>query len=157
MKTRSHPIRVLLVGADEDDYLLIRDLLSNISPQQYMLDRAIDHDAACDALNRGDHDVCLFAPCLSSKRDGDFVGKMDLECPNLPIILLVDSGDHSIAMEAIGAGVADSITKDEIDAGLLERSIRYAIELTAAKRALQRTRDQLETRPGGGQGETLQK
>jgi PAS domain S-box-containing protein len=61
-----------------------------------------------------------------------------------PIILLTGQGDYRVDVEAMKAGAADYLSKENINAGLLERSIRYAIERTAAHLELERYRAHLE-------------
>ena len=38
MNMQSHPIRVLLIDDDEDDYIVVRDLLSDISSIEFILE-----------------------------------------------------------------------------------------------------------------------
>src|SRR5207244_2436622 len=45
-----------------------------------------------------------------------------------PIILLTGQGEREIDVEAMKAGASDYLVKGRLDAGALERSIRYAIE-----------------------------
>ncbi|HMJ66335.1 MAG TPA: PAS domain S-box protein, partial [Candidatus Binatia bacterium] len=45
-----------------------------------------------------------------------------------PIILLTGQGEHEVDIEAMKAGASDYLVKGQLDAGLLERSVRYAIE-----------------------------
>jgi hypothetical protein len=52
METQSHPIRVLIVEADEDDYLVVRGLLADILAERYKLERVIDYLAVRDAFIR---------------------------------------------------------------------------------------------------------
>ena len=49
------------------------------------------------------------------------------ECP-LPCILLTGQGDHDVDMQAMAAGAQDYLVKGKIDAPLLERCVRYALE-----------------------------
>ena len=45
-----------------------------------------------------------------------------------PFIFLTGQGNREVDMEAMKLGAADYLAKDRIDASLLERTIRYAIE-----------------------------
>jgi signal transduction histidine kinase len=45
-----------------------------------------------------------------------------------PIILLTGQGDHDVDVDSMKAGAADYLIKGKIDAALLERAMRYAIE-----------------------------
>ena len=59
MVMQSLPVRVLLIVDDEDDYLLIRDLLSDVSYLQSTLKWVADYETALDAMKGGKYDVCL--------------------------------------------------------------------------------------------------
>ena len=47
---------------------------------------------------------------------------------DVPIVVLGADGNSMLALAAVRAGAQDYLVRDEVDAGSLERSIRYAIE-----------------------------
>src|SRR5262245_25675681 len=55
----ARPIRVLLVEDDHDDFLLTRDLFTQLPAGGYTLDRAATYDEAVAALAGCQHDVYL--------------------------------------------------------------------------------------------------
>ncbi len=57
-----------------------------------------------------------------------------------PIIMLTGQADHEIDLQAMQAGAADYLVKDELDAYRLERSIRYALERQRLLNALDHER-----------------
>jgi light-regulated signal transduction histidine kinase (bacteriophytochrome) len=61
-----------------------------------------------------------------------------------PIIFLTGRGEYRIDVEAMKGGAADYLTKEELTAGLLERSIRYATERAQAREALEKAYLDLE-------------
>ena len=48
--------------------------------------------------------------------------------PDVPIVVLGADGNSTVALAAVQAGAQDYLVHDEVDAGSLERSIRYAID-----------------------------
>ena len=79
---------------------------------------------------RNQHDVCLVDYRLGAETGIDLLrAALERGC-QAPIILLTGQGEHEIDLEAMKAGAADYLVKGRLDAGLLERSIRYAIERT---------------------------
>ncbi len=52
-------IRILLIEDDEDDYVLLRDLLSEINHAPYILDWESAYDRGLDKICRNDHDLYL--------------------------------------------------------------------------------------------------
>ncbi len=125
----SVPIRVLLVDDDEDDYVIARDLLEEVGEGgAFQLEWVPAYDQGLEAIARGEHDVYLLDYRLG-ERDGLELLRDALErgC-RAPMILMTGQGDREVDLEAMRAGASDYLVKGEIDAPLLDRSIRYAIE-----------------------------
>ncbi len=59
MNMQSHPIRVLLIDDDEDDYIVVRELLSDLSSKGFILKWVSDYEAGLDAILSSEFDVCL--------------------------------------------------------------------------------------------------
>ena len=146
-------VRVLLVDDDEDDYIITRDLVSQIGNPPYRLDWVDKYDAALAALQRREHDVCLLDYRLGERTGLELLRESQSFSGRPPLILLTGQGDHEIDLEAMRAGAADYLLKGQLDADKLERAIRYAIEGQRAKERLRRDRDLIsrimETSPVG--------
>jgi signal transduction histidine kinase len=128
------PVRVLLVEDDEDDYRLTRDLLREIGERRFVLEWVPSYAAAVEVMPRQEHDVYLV-----DYRLGPHDGLELLNEPFLvgkPVIMLTGLDDRDVDLKAMAAGAADFLVKGKIDAPLLERSIRYAIERKRAEEAL---------------------
>ena len=137
-------LRVLLVEDDPDDYLLTSELLQEIPGNKIAIDWAKDFDAGRAAISRCQHDAVLLDYRLG-KDTGLFLLRQALEegC-KAPIILLTGQGDRDLALEALEAGAADYLVKGDINAVMLERSIRYALQqknhaLELEERVVERT------------------
>lgn len=138
MQKEGLPIRVLIIGNDEDDFRLIRDLLSEVSVQRFALEWVSDYDAGLVALVRGASDVCLLDYYLGAQTGLDLLKEARSNGCMAPVILLTGRGDHGVDLESVQAGASDYLTKDEISASMLERSIRYAIERMQVKEDLRK-------------------
>jgi len=149
----AHAVRVLLVDDDEDDYIITRDLVSQIGNPPYRLDWIDNYDAALAALPRREHDICLLDYRLGERTGLELLRESQSFGGRPPMILLTGQGDHEIDLEAMKAGAADYLIKGQLDADKLERAIRYAIEGQGAKERLRRDRDLIsrimETSPVG--------
>jgi signal transduction histidine kinase len=129
-------LRVLIADDDEDDYILTRDLLQRIGRQRFRVDWTASYFAALEAIELNQHDVYLFDYHLGHS-DGLMLMREALArgC-KAPIILLTGNDDWETDVEAMKAGAADYLVKGHLDARLLERSIRYALERKRAQEEL---------------------
>ena len=133
---------VLLIEDDEDDYLITRALLSKAQSIDCNLEWAKSYDDGIEAITSGTYDACLVDYRLGARNGLDLLNEVkERGAVQAPIILLTGQGDLEVDLNAMQAGAADYLSKDEIDAPLLERSIRYAVE---RKEAEQRIREQAQ-------------
>jgi signal transduction histidine kinase len=121
-------MKVLLVEDDEDDYILARRLLAAIYGERLSLDWARTYEAALEMTLTYAHDVCLLDYRLGLRSGVELLREICAENHPLPIILMTGQGDREVDLEAMNAGAADYLVKGQIDAALLERAIRYAIQ-----------------------------
>ncbi|HEY6804909.1 MAG TPA: hybrid sensor histidine kinase/response regulator [Pyrinomonadaceae bacterium] len=139
MITETDKVRVLLVEDDEDDYLLTRELLNEINPSGYELDWTSNYNDALEAIARDDHHVCLLDYRLGPHTGMELLVQARAKDYHAPIILLTGQQDRTLDLEAMAAGADDYLVKGELNADLLERSIRYSV----ANRRNERERLQL--------------
>jgi len=122
-------VRVLLVDDDEDDYVMTKDLLSEIGgASRFDLEWVATYDEALRRMKEGRHDVCLLDYRLGGKTGLDLLREALESGYAAPMILLTGQGDREVDVEAMRAGATDYLVKGQVDAPLLERAIRYAIE-----------------------------
>jgi PAS domain S-box-containing protein len=81
-----------------------------------------------DAMIRNQHEVCLVDYRLGAQNGIELLRVAQERGCKSPIILLTGQGEHEVDLEAMKAGAADYLVKGRLDSGLLERSIRYALE-----------------------------
>jgi len=136
------PIRVLLVEDDEEDYLLTKKLLSNSARTTFVLTWVRSYDEALEEL-RSRHDVCLVDYRLGAECGLALIARAITDGFRGPMILLTRRGDHDVDVEAIRAGAADYLVKDEITSELIARVIRHSIERKGAEETLRRSEEQL--------------
>ncbi|RMF86664.1 MAG: response regulator, partial [Nitrospinota bacterium] len=137
------PIRVLLVEDDEDDYLLTRELLAEVGTQRFILDWVTTYAQALEWMIQNRHDVYLLDYRLGEHNGLELLQEAKRQGCEGPIILLTGQGSYAVDMAGMQAGAADYLVKGQINASLLERSIRYAIERKRAEEERQRLQKQL--------------
>ena len=130
------PVRLLLVEDDEDDYVLTRELLSDAKRTTFELEWISSFDEALEALAKNTPDVCLIDYRLGEHDGLELLGRARELGVTAPMILLTGQGGGDVDLVAMRAGAADYLVKGAIDAPLLERSIRYALEQSRTLHAL---------------------
>ncbi len=139
-----YPIKVLLVEDDEDDYILTRELLTDVFGGQLSLDWVDTYDVALTTIGLHHHDVYLIDYRLGSHNGLELLQAAIAQGCRVPIILLTGQDDHDVDVAAMKAGAADYLLKNHMDAPLLERAIRYAIERMRTLDALRASESRLE-------------
>jgi signal transduction histidine kinase len=121
------PIKVLLIDDDEEDFLIARDILDDISQKKYALDWVADYDQAKATILANAHDVYLIDYRLGARDGLELITQAVQAGCTRPLILLTGQGDQAIDEKAMRAGAADYLVKNSLNPYQLERSIRYSM------------------------------
>lgn len=144
-------LRVLLVEDDEDDYVIVRDLLSEVEGLKCDLEWVAAYESALEVLSRDQHDVYLVDYRLGTHDGLEFLRQATKRGCKTPVIFLTGQGGREVDVEAMRAGAADYLVKGHIDASVLERAIRYAIEraqtLEELRKSEERSRSIVQAMP----------
>jgi signal transduction histidine kinase len=133
MEMKIETIRVLLIEDDEDDYILTRELLSEVKGGKYALDWAPSYEEGLKLVERREHHVCLVDYRLGERSGVELIREAREFGVTTPMMLLTGQGNHDVDVEATEAGATDYLVKDETPAASLERTIRYAVELNTER------------------------
>lgn len=136
-------LRMLLVDDDEDDYVIFRDMLSEFKNWNVQLQWVSSYEAALKVVKPGLYDVCLMDYRLDRGNGIQLMKEFQKDGFAFPVIILTGRGDHEVDMEAMREGAADYLEKGRVNALLLERSIRYAMEHCKNLEALRQSENQL--------------
>jgi diguanylate cyclase (GGDEF)-like protein/PAS domain S-box-containing protein len=134
-------IRVLLVEDDEDDYVLTRELLADSRRSHFELEWVSNFDDALHEICSAHHDLYLVDYRLGEHDGLELLRRAKSNGCNAPLILLTGQGDGDVDIAAMKAGAADYLVKGDIDAQLLERSIRYSLEQSRTLHALRESEE----------------
>ncbi len=139
------PIRILLVEDSEDDYLIVRDLLRDIDAGRYALEWAETYEEGLGAIRAQRHDLILLDYRLSDGTGLELLQETQAVAGRAPVIFMTGQGDHDVDVQAMQAGATDYLVKDRLNADLLERVIRYAVERQKSAEALRVSEDRYRT------------
>lgn len=133
----SNVLRLLIVEDDIVDRKLLERLLAQSSLGACEVRHASTLGAALDLLKDASFDLVLLDLGLPDSQGMESVNRLQAQAPQLPIIVLSGLDDERTATQAVQIGVQDYLIKGQVDASLLVRSIRYALERKKAERQLQ--------------------
>lgn len=122
------PIKVLLIEDDHEDYILTRYIFDEFKDNQFDLEWVDNYTDGLAAVNENRHDIVLLDYRLGERTGLELLAEAISGGCHAPIILLTGQGDKEIDFQAMQAGAADYLVKSELEAPLLERSIRYSLK-----------------------------
>ncbi|MFO7527402.1 MAG: EAL domain-containing protein [Marinobacter sp.] len=129
-------LSVLLIEDDEDDYLITRDLLHDVSPSGVELIWRDTMSAGLEILEQERIDVTLVDLRLGPDSGLDVIREAQDRGITSPFILLTGQGDADLDARAVELGATDYLVKGRLDGHTLIRSIRYAADRAAANEDL---------------------
>jgi len=136
-------LKVLLIEDNSGDARLIGEMLLEALHARFELELADRLATGLARLGKGDIDALLLDLGLPDSRGYDTFVAARAQAWHVPIIVLTGLGDETVAFRAVQDGAQDYLIKGQVDARLLERSIRYAIERKKAEQALRQKDEQL--------------
>ncbi len=132
----------------DDDQWLLESMSSWLSDQEFDVTPVGTIQSAKAALSAGLFDVCLADICLEGNDDGFTLLKWcRRQVPDLPVILMTGYAGADSAVEAVGAGAFDLLSKPIIDQELLA-SLRRAVDQNRIEQENKRLRSELDRRTG---------
>ena len=130
------PVRVLLVEADTAHANQIRDSLATAGDGLFEMERVDRLVNALRVLQERTVDVILLDLELPDSEGFETFDRFHSAVPGSPVVVLSGVDDETVAAKTVRAGAQDYLVKGDVSAGLLVRSLRYAIERHRAEQAL---------------------
>lgn len=119
---------ILLIDDDEDEYINLRDLFSEVLRSKYIITWKPNYKEGLAALHSHAFDVCLLDYRLGEHTGIDLLNEVQETEYVCPIILLTGHGDFDLDLQAMQLGAAEFLVKGQLTAPLLERAVRYSIK-----------------------------
>lgn len=148
MTTAAQPaferLRVLLVGNQEEDFFLIREILER---SRAMLSADLDHarsiDEARAALRMRTYDLILFEYETGDAEAIQLVSEFLHAGVSVPFILLTEDADEKTVAEIIESGTWNCVPKSQLDSATLIRTIRSTLALHSLEHEQQQAEESL--------------
>lgn len=140
--------KILIIDDDREDYLIMRSRLRDVDPLKWEVDWASTYEMGREMLFGGRLPGGGYQAVVVDYQMGEHTG-LDLIREAVernfaaPFILITGRGNLEVDDEALRAGASLYLTKDEANSALLERTIRYAIELSQKEQALKESQASL--------------
>jgi diguanylate cyclase (GGDEF)-like protein/PAS domain S-box-containing protein len=133
-------IKILLIEDNLDYAQLIKRILSKKSTSPMEVEHHDTFSSGYERASRGDIDLILLDLDLPDSGNIDTLLSIS-GVTEVPIIVLTGTDDESLALKAVQMGAQDYLMKGQVDARLLVRSIKYAIERKKADDAIKSTEE----------------
>jgi len=120
--------KIAVIEDDEDDYIIIKDYITEIEGKSFTVDWFQDYNSAIEAIKNKEYHLYFVDYFLGHKTGLDLLdAAAELNCDE-PIILLTGLGNKAIDIKAMERGATDYLVKNDLSTEKLERCIRYALE-----------------------------
>ncbi len=139
-------IRVLLIEDNRAEARLLREILKGSKIKQFEVCHVQRLKEGLAQVKQNFFDVVLLDLTLPDSEGLDSLTSMLREAPHLPIVILTNTNDDLVAVEAVRQGAQDYLVKRHVNLELLVRSLCYAIERKQVGEELREINEQLEHR-----------
>lgn len=136
-------IKILLIDDDEDDYVIVRETLSEIRNSAFEVSWAAGYGEAKEMIENREYDICLMDYRLGEVNGIELMREFIDQGVEIPIIILTGHGDHDSDLQAMQEGAVDYLEKADLESVQLERAIRYAIRNSDMVKALRMSQEKL--------------
>lgn len=138
-EVNQRPLTVLLVEEEEDQKEEVQRMLAGADSPGIRLEAVGYLADALERLSTGGVDLILLDLDLPDSEGTVTFERLNAFAPDVPIVVLTDLDDEEVAMSTVKGGAQDYLLKEDVEAELLHRAIRYAVErhrLLSALRSL---------------------
>ncbi|MBD1909309.1 MULTISPECIES: response regulator [unclassified Leptolyngbya] len=139
-------VNVLLVEDNIAEARMLQETLKGTLHQRFTSTHVKRLGEAIAHLQAEPVDVALLDLTLPDSTGLDSLDTLIQARPSLPIVVLTNTNDEDLALEAVRRGAQDYLLKRQVNQELLVRSLRYAIQRKQAAEALREANEVLENR-----------
>jgi diguanylate cyclase (GGDEF)-like protein/PAS domain S-box-containing protein len=139
-------IKILLIEDNLAEAKLFQEFLSHVKQSNFEIVWIKKLREAFIWLEEKRFDIILLDLTLPDARGLESLESLNVYAPHLPIVVLTNTNDEELAIEAVKKGAQDYLVKRLINLELLHRALLYALERKQAADALRRANEELENR-----------
>jgi signal transduction histidine kinase len=138
------PLHILMVDDDRDDHVLFRHTLGEIPNFRFHVDFVTSYDQALEWMAHHTCDVIFIDYSLGERTGLELLHQLQKMGFHVPAIMFTGRGNPDVDKKAMQEGAADYLEKTGLTPGLLERTIRYALERHRTLSLLRERQKELE-------------
>ena len=121
-------VKTLLIEADLDDVLLLKDALAEAVDIQFQVTHADRLAIGLEKLAEGGIDVVLLDLNLPDSHGLDTLTALHAQAPEVPVVVLTGLADEEMGIKALQDGAQGYLVKGRRDSNTLARELRSAME-----------------------------
>ncbi|HAX76081.1 MAG TPA: hybrid sensor histidine kinase/response regulator [Cyanobacteria bacterium UBA11372] len=139
-------LKILLIEDSLAEARLLEEFLQQAKSKEFNLVHVKRLREAIEQLNQDSFDAILLDLTLPDSQGLDSLPPLISLAPSIPIVVLTNTNDDELAIEAVRQGAQDYLVKRQVNSQLLVRSLYYAIERKQMSESLRELNRTLETR-----------
>ena len=137
-------VKILLIEDNLAEARLLQEVLKGSTFKHFSWVHVKRLREALKQLNQEYFDVILLDLSLPDSQGLESLTPLINQAPSLPIVVLTNTNDDELAIEAVRQGAQDYLVKRQLSKELLVRSLSYAIERKQALEELKVVNETLE-------------
>lgn len=141
-----HSVRILLIEDSLAEARLLQEYLHQAESKQFVLVHVKRLQEALNELKQTSYDVILLDLTLPDSQGLSSLPILIGRVPSVPIVVLTNTNDEDLAIEAVRQGAQDYLVKRQVNVNVLVRAVFYAIERKQALETLRTMNTTLENR-----------
>ncbi|MDJ0620549.1 MAG: ATP-binding protein [Calothrix sp. MO_192.B10] len=142
----ANPVKILLIEDNLAEARLLQEFLKQAKSHEFTVVHVQRLAAGLHKLGTEYYDVILLDLTLPDSQGLASLPPLMSQASTIPIVVLTNTNDDELALEAVRKGAQDYLVKRQINVAILIRSIRYAIERKQALETLRNVNQTLENR-----------
>ncbi|MDZ8186050.1 MAG: hybrid sensor histidine kinase/response regulator [Nostoc sp. ChiSLP02] len=144
--TGSYLVKILLIEDNLAEARLLQEFLKQAQSEEFSLLHVKRLGEALKELSTSLYDVILLDLTLPDSQGLLSLPPLISQAPSIPIVVLTNTNDEKLAIEAVRQGAQDYLVKRQVSPDVLVRSLRYAIERKQVLESLRTVNQTLQTR-----------